>query len=294
MTFALYGRALNKNFFNYFEEIINILELNNIKIFIYEPLYNSIKNFKNFSQIKSTVYQTFNDINKKVNIIVSIGGDGTFLECVTFLKKSNIPILGINSGRLGFLANIQKENIKEAIEGVINKQYTIEKRTLLKISTSNNELFEGFNYALNEITIHKSDSSSMINIHTYLEDEFLNSYWADGLIISTPTGSTAYSLSAGGPIVVPNSNNLIITPLAPHNLNVRSLIINDNNKIILKIETRSKNYLASLDYRSKILEKNVEITVEKADFKISIIKFSNQNFFKTLRTKLMWGEDKRN
>ena len=294
MKIAIYGRALNQNFFKYFEEIIKILELNQIKIFLYEQLLTSVKNHINFNQKKTTVYQTFKDIDKKVDFIISIGGDGTFLECVTFLEKNCLPILGINSGRLGFLANIQKENIREAIEGIINKQYTIEQRSLLKISTNNNESFDGFSFALNEITIHKSDSSSMINIHTYLNNEFLNSYWADGLIISTPTGSTAYSLSAGGPIVVPDSNNLIITPLAPHNLNVRSLIINDNNKILLKIETRSNNYLASLDYRSKILDKNVEIIVEKADFKVNLIKLNNQNFFKTLRTKLMWGEDKRN
>lgn len=294
MSIALYGRTLNNNFFQYFEEIINILNSNNIKIFVYEPLFNSIKNYINFSQKNITIYQTYTEINKKVEFIISIGGDGTFLECVTFLNKSSLPVLGINSGRLGFLANIQKENIQEAINSTINKQYTIEPRTLLKITTSNDEQFDGFNYALNEITIHKSDSSSMINIHTYLENEFLNSYWADGLIISTPTGSTAYSLSAGGPIVVPISNTLIITPLAPHNLNVRSLIINDNNKISLKIETRSNNYLASLDYRSKILDKQVEITVEKAEFKANILKLNNQSFFKTLRTKLMWGEDKRN
>lgn len=294
MKIAIYGRALNNNFINYFNEIINILELNNIEILIYFPLFNSVKNQIKFNQKKTTVYQTYDDIHKKADFIISIGGDGTFLECVTFLKKSNIPILGINIGRLGFLANVQKENITEAIESLINQQYTIETRTLLNISTNNNEAFDGFSYALNEITIHKSDSSSMITIHTYVNNEFLNSYWADGLIISTPTGSTAYSLSAGGPIVVPDSNNLIITPLAPHNLNVRSLIINDNNKILLKIETRSNNYLASLDYRSKILDKTVEIVVEKADFEVNVIRLTNQNFFKTLRTKLMWGVDKRN
>lgn len=294
MNIAIFGRPLNKNFISYFEEIINILERNKVKIFIYYQLFLSIKNHEKFSQKNIAVYQTIKDIDKKVDLIISIGGDGTFLECVTFLKSINIPILGINSGRLGFLANVQKENITEAIENLIDQQYTIETRSLLKISTNNNEAFDGFNYALNEITIHKSDSSSMITIHTYVNDEFLNSYWADGLIISTPTGSTAYSLSAGGPIVVPGSNNLIITPLAPHNLNVRSLIINDNNKILLKIETRSNNYLASLDYRSKILDKMVEIVVEKADFEVNVIKLNNQNFFKTLRTKLMWGEDKRN
>lgn len=294
MKIAIFGRALNKNFINYFEEIINILESNNINIYIYDALFSSIKNIVIFNQNKTIIYHSYNDIHKKVDFIISIGGDGTFLECVTFLNKSDIPVLGINSGRLGFLANVQKENIKEAIESIINKQFTIETRSLLKITTNNNEKFDGFNYALNEVTIHKSDSSSMINIHTYLDNEFLNSYWADGLIISTPTGSTAYSLSAGGAIVVPNSSTLIITPLAPHNLNVRSLVINDNNKITLKIETRSNNFLASLDYRSKILDKSIEINVEKAEFKVNIIKLNDQNFFKTLRSKLMWGEDKRN
>ena len=222
--------------------------------------------------------------------MLSIGGDGTFLEAVSFVRNKNIPMLGINSGRLGFLANISSADIEFILDKIFDNEYFIENRALIKLETKD-KLFKDFNYGLNDFTIHKNQSSSMITIHAYLNDDYLNSYWADGLIISTPTGSTAYSLSAGGPIVVPNSNNFIITPIAPHSLTVRPMIISDNNILTLKIESRSQNYLASLDYKSEFFNTDVEIKISKADFCIKLVKFKDQSFFETLRNKLMWGLD---
>lgn len=294
MRIALYGKKIESDFIQYFNQLIDSLKQNNVLIFIYSELYNSLSDNSIFNEKKTIIYHQYNEIHQKIDLLISIGGDGTFLEAVTFIKKNNVPLLGLNSGRLGFLANISKDEISTAINELIEKKYTIENRSLLKVSLPNGEKIEDFNYALNEITIHKNDSSSMINIITYINDEYLNSYWADGLIVATPTGSTAYSLSAGGPIVVPNSNNFILTPLAPHNLNVRPMVIGDNNIIKLKVESRSNIYLASLDYRSKVFDKSIEIVVEKADYEVKLIKLSSFSFFKTLRNKLLWGEDKRN
>ena len=225
--------------------------------------------------------------------LISIGGDGSIMDAVTIVKDSGIPILGINTGRLGFLSNISLEQISTAIENLFEKEYRIEKRALLRVETSNN-IFGSTNFALNELTIHRKDSGSMITIHAQVEDHYLNSYWADGIIIATPTGSTAYSLSAGGPIVEPGSNNFVITPIAPHNLNVRPMIISDDNIIRLKVEGRSKHFLATLDSRSFNVDSQDELIIRKADFKIKLIKLQGQNFYETIRNKLMWGIDKRN
>jgi NAD+ kinase len=225
--------------------------------------------------------------------MLSIGGDGTFLETVSFVRDSTIPILGINTGRLGFLANVAKTEISEAIDSLARKKFTVEKRALLSVTKPEN-LFGEVNYGLNEITILKKDSSAMVTIHTYINGDYLNSYFADGLIVATPTGSTAYSLSCGGPLVMPGSQNFVITPIAPHNLNVRPLVISDNNIITLKVEGRSPNYLVSLDSRSETIDDSTELTLKKADFYIHLIKLENQHFFNTIRNKLLWGLDKRN
>jgi NAD+ kinase len=223
----------------------------------------------------------------------SIGGDGTFLETLTFVRDSGIPIIGINTGRLGFLANIAKTEINKAIDSLANKKIKIEKRSLISV-TSQSKLFGEVNYGLNELTILKKDTSSLITINAYINGDFLNSYFADGLIVATPTGSTAYSLSCGGPLVMPCSQNFIITPIASHNLNVRPLVISDDSIITLKVEGRSSNYLVSLDSRSEVIDSSIELTLKKAEFSANLIQIENQNFFNTIRNKLLWGLDKRN
>lgn len=292
MKVAIYGRSTNDNISEHIQLLFNKLNEYKTDILIYEPFYKFLT-LK--MEIKGSI-KTFNahsDLKQDVDCMLSLGGDGTFLETLTYVRNSGIPVLGINTGRLGFLANVAKNEINDAIESLVNKKYSIEKRALLSVTSPVN-LFGEVNYALNELTIFKKDSSSMITIHTYINGDYLNSYFADGLIIATPTGSTAYSLSCGGPLVMPGSQNFVITPIAPHNLNVRPLVISDNNVIKLKVEGRSSHYLASLDSRSEIIDSSVELTLKKADFELHIIKLENQNFFNTIRNKLLWGIDKRN
>lgn len=292
MKVAIYGRSNNENISEHIQLLFDKLNEYKTEILIYEPFY---KFLQQKIQINGAV-KTFNshaDLSKDTDCMLSLGGDGTFLETLTYVRNSGIPVLGINTGRLGFLANVAKNEIYDAIEAVMHKKFSIEQRSLLSVTAPNN-LFGEVNYALNELTIFKKDSSSMITIHTYINGDYLNSYFADGLIIATPTGSTAYSLSCGGPLVMPGSQNFVITPIAPHNLNVRPLVISDNNVIKLKVEGRSSHYLASLDSRNEIIDSSVELTLKKADFDLNLIKLENQNFFNTIRNKLLWGLDKRN
>jgi NAD+ kinase len=227
------------------------------------------------------------------DFLVSFGGDGTLLDATTFVRDSEIPILGINTGRLGFLTEFGKDEIAEAAEALINKVYIIDKRALLKIENSESD-FDGYPYALNELTVHKKDTTSMITVDVHLNNVFLNSYWADGLIISTPTGSTAYSLSCEGPILMPDNQNFIINPIAPHNLNVRPLVIPDNGLLTLSVQSRSNDFLASLDSRSKSINCQTTINISKAPFSINLVRRPGQSFLNTLRHKLFWGNDRRN
>ena len=227
------------------------------------------------------------------DVLVSIGGDGTILESVRKVGDSGIPILGVNAGRLGFLASTPFEELNQAVDKLLNSDFQVDKRTLVQAETDGNQ-FGGENYALNELSVHKSATSSMVVVNAYLDDFFLNTYWADGLIISTPTGSTGYSLSAGGPIIAPGTSNFIITPIAPHNLNVRPLVIGDDRKITLKIGGSDPNYMMSLDSQSKVLDSDIEVTISKADFKVGLVRFGPNDYFDTLRGKLMWGIDRRN
>ena len=294
MKIAIYGRNYNAPFHSYINRLFEILRAHRVELTIYKPFWDYIKeNGTPPAYPQLSFFSSCREITKELEFLISIGGDGTFLETIPFVKDSDIPIVGINSGRLGFLADIAKYDLSAAIEDVILKKYKIEERVVIAAETSSN-LFGSNNFALNELTIHKKDSASMITIHTYLDDEYLNSYWADGLIVATPTGSTAYSLSAGGPILLPSSKNFIITPLAPHNLTVRPLVVPDNHTIRFKVEGRSDSFLASLDHRSAAVDYNLELIVRRADFTVKIIKLENQSFFSTLRNKLMWGMDKRN
>jgi NAD+ kinase len=225
--------------------------------------------------------------------MISLGGDGTLLDTVTLVRDSGIPILGINYGRLGFLANIGKEEIASAIDAIINRKYVLDKRSLIHLE-ANVSLFGETPYALNDFSIHKKDISPMIKIHTYLNGEFLNTYWADGLIVSTPTGSTGYSLSCGGPVVFPDSSSFVITPIAPHNLNIRPIIVPDNTIISFELEGRTDGFVCTLDSRREIITKEIQLAVKKESFDINLIRMNENNFLQTLREKLSWGLDKRN
>jgi len=243
-------------------------------------------------------YKTFNshsELDTSFDMLISIGGDGTILRAATLVRESGIPILGVNAGRLGFLASVKKENIAAFLQIVVDKKYTISPRTLLSISCEpENKELENINFAMNEITVSRKDTTSMITIETYLNGEYLNSYWADGLIISTPTGSTGYSMSCGGPILTPAVRSLVVTPIAPHNLNARPLVIPDDTEIRLRVSGREEQYLVSLDSRIASIKNESVLTVIKTPFLINMVEIPEETFLKKLRKKLLWGEDKRN
>ena len=248
--------------------------------------------------IEKKEYKTFSshiELNDSFDMLISIGGDGTILRAATLVRDSGVPILGINAGRLGFLATVQKDNIAKFMQFVIDKKYTISKRTLLSLWCSNgNEEIDDINFAMNEICVSRKDTTSMITIETYLNDEYLNSYWADGLIISTPTGSTGYSMSCGGPILTPDVKSLVITPIAPHNLNARPLVIPDETEIRLKVSGREEHYLVSLDSRIISIKNDTILNIKKTPFQINMVGIPEETFLKKLRNKLFWGEDRRN
>ena len=291
MKIAIYGRPTSDTHTEPLSVLFDKLNQYKAEILVFEPYCKFLKQKINLKGNIKT-FDSHLGLNEGIDYMLSVGGDGTFLETLTFVRDSGIPVLGINTGRLGFLDNVAKTEIQSAIDALTAKKFSIEKRALLSLQSPEN-LFGEVNYALNELTIFK-DSPSMITIHTYINGDYLNSYFADGLIIATPTGSTAYSLSCGGPIVMPGSQNYVITPIAPHNLNVRPLVISDSNTIRLKVEGRSKHYIASLDSRNKTVESSIELVLKKVDFNLNIIQLENQNFFNTIRNKLLWGLDKRN
>ncbi|MDX9697721.1 MAG: NAD kinase [Bacteroidales bacterium] len=292
MKVAIYGRNVNKEFEQYVREVLAILSQHKIDFIIEKKFFDFMVNELYFDYPAVKTFESHKDIKNLVDLVISIGGDGTMLETVTLVRDADIPIVGINTGKLGFLANIAKEEIQTAINAILKKKYVIDERVLLKINTQS-RIFSDFPYGLNEIAVQKKDST-MITVHTYINDEFLNTYWADGLIISTPTGSTAYSLSSGGPIIVPHSCNFIITPISAHNLTVRPIVIPDTSIIKLKVESRSNNYLVSFDHRSVTMDITEDIIISKADFKVKLLKLDTTDYYSTLRNKLMWGVDKRN
>jgi NAD+ kinase len=293
MKIAIYGRQLNALVLPYLQEVFDNLSKYNIEIYVYEGLFALVNEQINFTcTIQS--FKTHKDIKQSgINILLTLGGDGTLLDTAIFIRDSNIPVIGINLGRLGFLANINKDDIAAAIHAVVNQQFTLDKRALLSIESEQN-LFKDENFALNDITIHKRDDSAMIIVHAFLNGEFLNSYWGDGIIIATPTGSTAYSLSCGGPIVFPQSGNIVVTPISPHNLNVRPIVLSDNTELLLEVECRSNNYLVSCDSRTAIIDARIKLTFKKADFYLNLIRLNNESYLSTIRKKLMWGLDARN
>ncbi len=292
MKVAIYGRNFDSGFKEYVKRFFEILIKNNIEITIYKKFFDFLIKEIDLDPQLVSVYTKHVEIKNNVSLLFSIGGDGTILDAITLVRDSNIPILGLNTGKLGFLASISKDEIEPALDAVFNNDYEIDERSLLKLESSSG-LFKEFPYSLNEIAVQKVDSA-MITVHAYIDNEFLNSYWADGLLVSTPTGSTAYSLSVGGPIIVPQSGNFIISPISPHNLTVRPIVLRDTSKLQLKLEGRSLNYILSLDHRSIMIKNTEEIIITKAEFKVKLVKLNRTSFYNTLRNKLMWGIDKRN
>lgn len=293
MKVAIYSRVIDHGGYSEIQNLFNELSSLHIEPVIFQPFFEQIRTAVQFSAGQLSTFNSSSDLNESVDFVISLGGDGTLLDTVTLVRDKKIPILGINFGRLGFLASIGKEELKTAIESMVNRQFVIDRRSLIHLD-ADKLLFGETPYALNEFAIHKTDISPMIKIHTYLNGEFLNTYWSDGLIVSTPTGSTGYSLSCGGPIVFPESGSFVITPVAPHNLNVRPLIVPDDNVISFEVESRSDNFICALDSRREIVNKSIQLAVKREKFDVSIVRLNENNFLSTLRTKLSWGLDTRN
>lgn len=293
MKVAVYGQAVTDDFVPVLQEFFQFLKMNGIEVQLYRPFYDFLVDEMDFTAFHTSFFSSHADFDNGNNFIFSVGGDGTFLHSVVSIRNFEIPVVGVNSGRLGFLADISEDQVKDALINIFNNNFSVIERSMLQVNFRNHDNLD-FNFALNEMTVLKTDTSSMMNISAYLDKELLNNYWADGLIISTPTGSTAYSLSVGGPILTPDSENFVITPLAPHNLTVRPLVVPDNYEIILKVQGRGTQFLTSLDFRSVAVDLSTIITVKKADFKLKTLVLPDQPFFNTLRNKLMWGIDRRN
>ena len=274
------------------KRILDLLEFHKLQPVFYKDFYERITPHYHF-QVTPKLFTNKKDLPRNTDMLLSLGGDGTILDSVCFVGNSGIPLIGINLGRLGFLAAIPEEEVEEAILSLVRGSYSVEKRTLIHLDSSI-PLFDGSPFALNEFTIHRQDTSSMIKIHTYLNGEFLNTYWADGLIVSTPTGSTGYSLSCGGPVVFPQTSSFVITPVAPHNLNTRPILVPDDNVISFEIEGRSEQFLCTLDARTETIRSSVQLAVKKESFMVSLVRPDEHNFLKTIRQKLYWGIDKRN
>ncbi|MBK6967449.1 MAG: NAD kinase [Bacteroidales bacterium] len=292
MKIALFGKNFADDRFFYFQQLIEKLEQSNILVTIYGPFYDFVKSKSIFTR-SPEIFNEYQQLPGNVDFLFSVGGDGTMLDAITLIRDSGLPLMGINLGRMGFLSSISKNEISMAIDAILKKEFTLEKRSLLSIDTEG-DIFGELNYALNELTINKKDSGSMILVHVYINDLLLNSYWADGLIIATPTGSTAYSLSCNGPIITPDSENFVITPIAAHNLTVRPVVIPDKSVIKIKVDGRMSQYLASLDSRSVVINSSAEMVVRKASFPVNLVQPRNYNFFTTIRQKLLWGQDIRN
>jgi NAD+ kinase len=290
MKVAIYSRGNEQELKDELHELTGELSKNNINVLLHFSLARFLQpDAKNNFQFFSSP----DELNSSVDFLISLGGDGTILDTVTLIKNKNIPILGINYGRLGFLAGISKTDLKTVVDALVNGTYVVDKRTLIHLD-ANKELFDNTPFALNEFSIHKRDISPMIKINTYLNGEFLNTYWCDGLIVATPTGSTGYSMSCNGPIVFPESASFVITPVAPHNLNVRPIVVPDNYIISFEIESRSDKFICAMDARREIVSTGIQLAVKKEKFTISLVRLNENNFLSTLQTKLTWGLDKRN
>lgn len=292
MRIAIYSRGLENNQLQDIELLLSELEKYGAEPVFFQDFFNLFYSAINIP-CKYSTFTSAEDLDLSIDCLISLGGDGTLLDTVTLVKDSGIPVLGINYGRLGFLASIGKEELHSALNALVNRKYVLDKRTLLHLD-ADVPIFDDMPYALNEFTLHKKDTSPMIKIHTYLNGEFLNTYWADGLIVATPTGSTGYSLSCNGPVVFPDSASFVITPVAPHNLNIRPIIVPDNTIVSFEVEGRTDGFLCTLDSRRELVSKEIQLAVKRETFGINLIRLNENNFLQTLRNKLSWGLDKRN
>ena len=291
---AIFGQAYTISAGKEIQTLVSALEKHKIVVFFEKEFYDLLVS-NTILDKKYPTYTGFSELSSSFDCLLTMGGDGTILRSITYVRDLDIPIMGINTGRLGFLATIQKNQIEEAVNLLLKKEFTVQERTLLQIETKPEiEELSEVNFALNEITIARKNTTSMIGVKTYLNNEYLTNYWADGLIIATPTGSTGYSLSCGGPVMLPESQGLVVTPIAPHNLNARPMVIPDNLSIQLEVSAREKDYLITLDSRIVTVPIGTEIKIKKAPFTIKSILPKNQSYLKTLRGKLLWGEDTRN
>lgn len=293
MKIAVYGPLYNERSKSTIKILIEYLKTRNAVVFFEKDFYESVLKISNID-IESFSCDTFKSLDNSFDLLISIGGDGTILRAITYVKDLNIPIVGINTGRLGFLATIPMNKVEKALDEIFEGNYRISKRSLLAITAGEGEAVFDLNFALNEITVSRKNTTSMISVETWLDEEYLTSYWADGLIVSTPTGSTGYSLSCGGPVIMPESDSFVLTPIAPHNLNARPLVISSNKIIKLKVSGREDEHLVSLDSRIKTLPNNTTMTIQKAPFNMHMVELKDERFIETLRKKLLWGADQRN
>ena len=291
MKIGVHGKDFTRQSAPFIELILERLARENVDVHVSSRFQKNLR----LAQFKKFRFKTYEpgDSLRKMDLFFSLGGDGTLLESVTHVGKTGVPIFGINTGRLGFLATIGREEIDEAMDLIFSKEYDIDERVLLSLH-SDRDLFGGFRYALNDFTLVRKDSSSMITVHTFVDGEFLNSYWADGIIVATPTGSTGYSLSCGGPLVFPGSECFVVTPVSPHNLTVRPIVVPDDSEITFRVEGRSKKFIVSLDSRMETVDETAKLMVKKANIRINLVQLRGQHYFKTLRHKLNWGLDARN
>lgn len=293
MKVAVYGQAFQEQDKTYVMELLEELQKIKASVYVVEEFVELFSGYN--LDFDCGVFSQTSGLDSSFDMFISFGGDGTMLRAVTYVKDLGIPIVGVNTGRLGFLSTFKKEDVRKIVTEFVAGHYKIEERSLVEVGLNSDlDEFGNINFALNEITVSRKDTTSMITVETYLNDEYLTSYWADGLIVSTPTGSTGYSLSCGGPVIAPTAKSLVLTPIAPHNLNARPLVISDDTYIRLKVSGREENHLVSLDSRIASIPNGKEIIIKKSDFTIKMIEYNSESFFKTLRNKLLWGQDKRN
>lgn len=293
MQIAIYGRKFDDHFLPVFQKMIDYLEKSNVRICIYHKFFDFVRERTSFKNTP-LIFANYSDMPEDTCYLISLGGDGTLLDTLPLIRNSGIPVLGINTGRLGFLSSVSTGEMESSLHELLEKKYEIEQRSLLLLDTGEENLFSNFPYALNELTVIKRDDTTMIAISAWVNGLYLNTYWADGLLVSTPTGSTGYSLSCGGPIIAPDSENFIITPIASHNLTVRPIVIKDNSQVKLRVEGRVQSHLIIMDSRTVPFEKAIDLNVQKANYKINLINTGKKDFFTTIRNKLAWGFDKRN
>ena len=292
MRVAVYGRLLESSNAPYIQRLFDELHQRDMEVVVYRSFLPHLENKVNLPPTVGE-FKHHNDLKDEVDFLLSLGGDGTLLDTVPLIRDSNIPVMGVNLGRLGFLSSVGKDVIPEAVQALQEESYQMDTKDLVHVS-ANHPLFGNANFGLNEFSIHKRDIASMVVIHASLDGQYLNSYWCDGLIIATPTGSTAYSLSCGGPVIVPNAKNFVITPVAPHHLNVRPVVVPDSSVIELELEGHQDSFLCALDSRSEVIDSSYTLTIKKESFSLQLVRLNETDFLSTLRNKLLWGFDKRN